>query len=199
MSQFKDWFGRTFNGRRITLLGLKNAGKSQFLRSLGCEDAIPGTDSQREYYKWFKVVYPSKTIYVKAGYDIGGGLDLFRDYFSKAIRNSNYPLFLVDIQKFLEEGDDNDSYQQAVLDRLDYINSHIPRKSLNKIAIILTHADLVHQPEGQLITKFQEVTRKKVFSSLTKCCYPIDARDSIQVLSVFKRIVDYEQCNVDSI
>ena len=189
MSQFRDWFGRSFNGKRIALLGLKKAGKSQFLKSLGCEDARPGTDSQEEYYKWFKVVYPHKTIYVKAGYDTGGAHELFIQSFTKAIRNSNYPLFLVDIQKYLEGGTDNDSYQQAVSDRLDYINSHVPLKSLNKLAIILTHADLVNQPDEQLINKFQEMTGKKAFKSLTKCCYPIDARDSIKVLSVFKSIV----------
>ena len=41
MSQFKDWLNRTFNGKKIEMLGLKDAGKTQFLKSLGCKEANP--------------------------------------------------------------------------------------------------------------------------------------------------------------
>lgn len=192
MSRFSDWVGKTFKGKRIAMLGLKGAGKSQFLKSLGCKDANPGTYSGKEIYNWFKVSYPKKTVFVKSGYDHGGGLEIFKNTFNTALKNSDWVFFIIDIQKYLNNGLDiesNEPYNQQVTERLDYINKNVPNKYLDKIAIILTHADLLDQPGHELINEFQRSTRGKAYSVLTKHCYSMDARDKDQVLYSFKRII----------
>ena len=191
MSQFKDWLNRTFNGKKIEMLGLKDAGKTQFLKSLGCKEANPEVESQTEKYNWFKVSYPEKEVYIKASYDSGGGREIFADIFNKRIKSSDWILFIIDIEKYLNGGTDeesNESYQQQVNDRLDYINKHTPEHYNNKIAIVLSHADLVPQPDGELINNFQRMTHEKAFKVLTKHCYSLDARDEKAVLNCFKRI-----------
>lgn len=193
MSSFKDWFGRTFHGKKLAFLGLKDSGKSQFLKSMGCRDAMPGTRSNRERYRWFKVVLPGKSIYVKAGCDYGGGKDIFTHIFNSALQNSDFVYFVVDIQKFIQGGVDSESqspYKDQVLERLEYINGHVPSIYIEKFSILLTHADLMAGfDENRLVDEFQRVTREKPYSVLTRHCFPVDARDPRQVLSVFKRSI----------
>jgi len=191
MSQFKDWWGHTFHGKRIALLGLKQAGKSQFLKSLGCSDARPGIESQQDSYRWFKVSFPKKSIYVKAGYDISGGLDYFKESFAKQIKNSDYVLFVIDVNKYFNGNDveSNKSYRQHVAERLDYINSNVSNKFANKFAIILTHADFMSDPESKLINDFQRKTQERPYGFLSKQCYAVNATKKEDVLKVFKRIV----------
>ncbi len=191
MSRLTDWFGKTFNGKRVSLLGLKGGGKSQFLHSLGCKEANPGTLTSRERYGWFKIVYPSKTIYIKAGYDIGGGLELFKKSFNKHLINSDWVLFVIDIQKFINNELDVESilpYKEMVFARLDYINDNVSNKFKDKFAIILTHVDLMDKPENVLINEFQNATNSKVYSHLASQVYSIDARKPEQVKTVFKVI-----------
>ncbi len=192
MSLFKDWWHRSFYGKRIAMLGLKAAGKSQFLKSLGCKEANPGVRSQKEKYNWFKVSYPDKVVYIKAGYDIGGGLEIFKQSFNKRIKDSDWVFFIIDIDKYLNDGIDeesHESYQYQVNERLDYINKNVSNRYFDKIAIVLTHADMMSQASSELINTFQRLTREKTYSVLTSHCYPIDARDERVVLECFKRII----------
>lgn len=191
MSQFKDWWGHTFHGKRIALLGLKQAGKSQFLKSLGCSDARPGTESQEDTYRWFKVSYPNKSVYVKAGYDRGGGLEFFKENFAKQIKNSDYVLFVIDVYKYFNGNDveSNKSYRQHVAERLDFINLNVSNRFVNKFAIVLTHADLMTDPESKLINDFQRLTKERPYEFLSKQCYAVNATKEEEVLKVFKRIV----------
>lgn len=192
MSQFKDWWNRSFNGKRIAMLGLKDAGKSQFLKSLGCKEANPGVRSQKEKYNWFKVSYPNKEVYIKAGYDIGGGLELFKQTFNKRIKDSDWVFFIIDIDKYLNDGRDVESgasYQEQVNYRLDHINTNVSKRFFDKIAIILSHADMVPQAGSELINTFQRMTREKAYSVLTSHCYPMDAREGKEVRYCFKRVV----------
>ena len=173
------------------MLGLKAAGKTQFLKSLGCKEANPEVESQKEKYNWFKVSYPEKEVYIKAGYDIGGGWDNFENEFNKGIKSSDWIFFIIDIEKYLHGGTDeesNDSYQQKVNQRLDHINLNTSNRYREKVAIILSHADLVPQPANELINNFQRITHGKAYEVLTANCYPLDARDEKAVLNCFKRI-----------
>jgi len=191
MSNFKDWFGRTFKGKRIAMMGLKGSGKTQFLQSLGCPTANPNVISQTEKYNWFKVTYLEKTIYIKAGVDRGGGLELFKASFNKALLKSDWLFIMVDIQKYISNQLDDEShepYKQQLFARLDYINNNIPHVFKDKVYIILTHADLLPNASSELINVFQRATKEKPFEVLTKNCYLLNAKDKRQVLDVFKRI-----------
>ena len=191
MSLFKDWWGHTFHGKRIALLGLKQAGKSQFLKSLGCPDARPGTESNDDTYKWFKVSYPNKSVYVKAGYDRGGGLEFFKQNFAKQIKDSDYVLFVIDVYMYFNGNDveTNKSYREHVAERLDHINKNVSNKFAYKFAIILTHADFMTDPGSKLINDFQRLTQERPYGFLSKQCYAINATKEEEVREVFKRIV----------
>ena len=174
------------------MLGLKASGKTQFLKSLGCEDATPGLHSNRDVYDWFKVNLHQKTVFVKAGYDIGGGHELFMCHFSRALKLGSWVLFLVDMKEFIENGYDpesGDSYRSVVFQRLDYINENSPTKYFDKIAIVLTHSDLLEKPNEELVNEFQRATSKKIFRVLAKRCYAVNATDPKDVLGVFERII----------
>jgi hypothetical protein len=174
------------------MMGLRAGGKSQFLKSLGCEGARPGVESSKDFYDWFKVDCQDKIVYVKAGYDYGGDVGHFKQMFIDAIKNYDLVFFVVDIVTFISNGIDVESkkpYKDQVLARLDFINDNVPRAFKDKMAVILTHADLVSEPSSQLINEFQRATRGKAYETLTKHCYPMDARDKEQVLYAFKRII----------
>ena len=192
MSRFSDWLGKTIHGKRIILMGLRQSGKSQFLKSLGCKEARPGTESSKEYYNWFKIDGLNKPYFVKAGYDFGGDVGHFKEMFVKYLLKADFIFFVVDIQKFITNGIDIESkkpYKGQVLARLDFINENVSVKFKDKVAIILTHTDLVHEPTGTLISEFQSATNGKAYQTLTKHCYPMDARVPEQVLDSFIRII----------
>lgn len=192
MSQFKDIFGRLFYGKKISMLGLKHAGKSQFLKSLGCEEAKPGVETQKDSYNWFKVKLQDKSIYIKAGYDFGGGHEQFVSNFAKAITSGAWVLFLIDMKLFMENGVDlgsGNSYRDVVFARLDYINENTSRKYFDKIAIVLTHADLLKDSRKTLCNEFQKETHHKSYSVLTKRCFSINAKNKSEVLNAFARII----------
>lgn len=192
MSKFNDFFGRAFRGKRLSMLGLKASGKSQFLKSLGCSDALPGVQSSREEYDWFKVDLHKKTVFVKAGYDIGGGHEYFMSQFNNALKQGSWVLFLIDIKAFLENGADPESgspYRDVVFQRLDYINENVPNKYFDKVAIVLTHADLLKESREYMVNEFQRAAKSKIFSVLTKRCFAVNATEPKDVLCVFERII----------
>ena len=191
MSRFRDWLGKTFKGKRIAMLGLIDSGKTQFLSSLGCKDAIPGTPSNKDVYRWFKVSYPDKSIFVKAGCDYGGTKDIFTHTFNEALHKSDLVFFMVDIQKFIQNWVDPETGKPnrlLVLQRLEYINSHVPAIYKDKLAIVLTHVDLMDDSDSFLIKSFHNYTQDKVYSVLTRHCYPVNAKDVSQVKNVFRRV-----------
>lgn len=191
MSRFSDWLGKTFKGKRIAMLGLAESGKTQFLSSLGCKDAIPGTPSNKDVYRWFKVSYPDISVFVKAGCDYGGNKPIFTRTFIEALRTSDWVFFMVDIQKFIQNKVDSETgnpYKSLVLERLDFINSNVPAKFKDKLAIVLTHADLMDDSEFFLVNEFRKYTSDKVYAVLTQHCYSLDAKDVNQVKTVFRRV-----------
>ena len=192
MSKFSDWLSKSLHGKRIVMMGLRQSGKSQFLKSLGCKDARPGTESSKEYFNWFKVNCPPKPIFVKAGYDFGGDVGHFKEIFVKSIKEADYVFFVVDVRLFMMDGIDIESkqtYKKQALARLDFINENVSVKFKDKVAIVLTHADLVNEPSESLISEFQRATNGKAYQTLTRHCYPIDARVPEQVLDAFTRIM----------
>ena len=116
----------------------------------------------------------------------------FKEIFVKSIKEADYVFFVVDVRLFMMDGIDIESKQpckKQVLARLDFINENVSVKFKDKVAIVLTHADLVNEPSESLISEFQRATNRKAYQTLTRHCYPIDARDPEQVMDAFTRIM----------
>ena len=143
-------------GKSIGVLGMTEAGKTQFLRNLQGEgqkyknEGYQGTSG--ENYQKFTCTIGDKQYEIKDGIDIGGETYNIKPYYEK---------FLFDVQKYK----DDDEYRKETNVRLDFINNHI--KDASECAIIGSHVDKAKIEEGQsIITIVQKLVEGKEYARL---------------------------------
>ena len=139
-------------GKSIGVLGMTEAGKTQFLRNLQGEgqkyknEGYQGTSG--ENYQKFTCTIGDKQYEIKDGIDIGGETYNIKPYY----------------EKFLKYKDD-DEYRKETNVRLDFINNHI--KDASECAIIGSHVDKAKIEEGQsIITIVQKLVEGKEYARL---------------------------------
>ena len=145
----KDLINKAFRSKRVNFMGVKHAGKTQILETLGCPGVKAGFDSQSDQYPSFaidfNVVGIDKKVFVHGGRDFGGELQVFKQQYAKMMRKGDSVVFVVDAEKFLNNGvnkyDNTEDYRMSVLQRIDFINLHTPKKYISKFSIVLSHAD----------------------------------------------------------
>ena len=152
-------------GKSIGVLGMTEAGKTQFLRNLQGEgqkyknEGYQGTSG--ENYQKFTCTIGDKQYEIKDGIDIGGETYNIKPYYEKFLKDKDICIFLFDVQKYK----DDDEYRKETNVRLDFINNHI--KDASECAIIGSHVDKAKIEEGQsIITIVQKLVEGKEHARL---------------------------------
>lgn len=187
----------TVEGKSMGVLGMPEAGKTQFYKSL---QGVPYKEFEAtatEDYPEFNFRINQKVITVKAGRDIGGGERYIQQYYDQFIDNKDITVFVFDVKKYLEEP----MYQRDVRDRLDYIWRKLGVKSGFDASIQLTtgyvkkkfilfgsHFDqLSEQQKKEAKGQLHESVKGKVFSEMFhNNMYIVDMRDRKQLFEIFE-------------
>lgn len=196
--KIKDLYNKVFHSKRVNFMGVKRAGKSQLLETLCCPGIKAGKDSQAEYYPTFEidfnVVGVDKKIFIHGGRDFGGELQIFRQQFAKMMRKGDSVIFVVDAEKFLNNVHnqyDGLDYRMSVLQRIDHINRHTPRKNINKFTVILTHADSFAD-RSVIVKQFQQIVNSEQLRTIAHWInryYVVDATNKHEVFDMFYKIL----------
>lgn len=139
-------------GTSLVILGMPEAGKTQFWKNLKGEryTAYETTNAEQEYQP-FDYVYGNRKIRINAGKDIGGSKFNIKPYWEDLMKTSDIAIFIFDVSKYLTDAD----YQGQVNARLDFFYRHVGQR---KYAVIASHADkMSHGKPGEQATLVQQV------------------------------------------
>lgn len=135
---FKPIFSPTeeLKGKTLAILGMPEAGKTQFLRNLQGKkyEKYESTNSAVNYEDFY-YAHGERRIKIARGRDIGGAEENIKPYWKKMIEENEIILFIFDISQYFS----NDDYREKTNARLDFINTKIEDKK--EWAIIGSHVD----------------------------------------------------------
>lgn len=154
---------RPVKGNSLAILGMPEAGKTQFLRNLQGKtySRYESTNGAVDYGD-FEYVYGERRIKVTAGKDIGGSDENIKPYWKKMIEQNDIVVFIFDISRYRKD----EKYKRLTNSRLDYIERHIGNKDW---AIIASHLDKVNVSKGkekELATEMQRCVKGKEYAKL---------------------------------
>ena len=125
-------------GKTIAVLGMKGAGKTQFLANIRNKDYkdYAATIGEEDYEK-FNIVLGNRVVSIEGGKDIGGGEELILDYYEDMINSNEIVFFLFNAHDYLNK----DNYRKQTQSRLEFVNRH-SLESKCTVNVFATFADM---------------------------------------------------------
>lgn len=152
-------------GKSIGVLGMKESGKTQFLKNLQGEgqkykkEKYQGTGIEK--YEKFTCTIGEKQYEIEGGTDIGGETYNIKPFYENFLKDKDICIFIFDVKKYKDKSE----YRKDTNARLDFINNHVENES--KCAIIGSHVDKVKIKEGEsIITIVQKHVEGKAYARL---------------------------------
>lgn len=134
-----------------------------------------------------------KKVYINRGHDEKGAS--FQNRYKDALKRADIVFYVFDLSKYLNneslisDNGDFESYRDWVHSHLERIKNHTPKKHLNKLAVLMTHADVCSQKDkNKLIDEFKTCAGQD-YASLSNVLKTLDARDEIQCKEIFKHYI----------
>ena len=97
---------RKIQGKKLAVLGMKNAGKTRFYRFLQNKEYIEGYDEVTEISSIESFTYTCSNgskIKIQKGYDYGGARDLIKAHYEDLLKDSDIVVFVFDLHRFLND------------------------------------------------------------------------------------------------
>lgn len=187
-----SFFPEKTEGKTLGVLGMKGAGKSQFLSNLGLfefEDRATNISD----YNAHTLTFGDRTVEIQQGQDVGGDVDI-AEFYNEWVGIKDITVFIFDGGRFIN----NKEYQSDVKARLFAIDK-IARKKFGEgsdfknIVVIVSHADLYKQGKEEdrkeLLEKVANIIQdKSYFALLKKNCYAADLRNESEVKAIAEKI-----------
>ena len=170
-------------GKSIAVLGMQEAGKTLMLATLQNKEynnysATVG----EEPYSEFNLKTGEKSIKIKSGKDIGGGVEYCHRY-EDMINSCDIVFFLFDGYKYLHDK----KYEKNAKARLDFIHR---KKGAKQVVVIATHKDKFDYPDKAYRDILATVFRKSSYRELFETNFLfLNMRDKNDFLSKFVKII----------
>ena len=158
-------------GKKISVLGMQGAGKTQFLAHLSNESYKNLSASLGvEKYPTFATKIGDRTVIIGGGEDVPGGEEYIRDYYEDQIEKNEIIFFLFNTYEYLND----EKYNLNTRARLDFINGKIKNIS-KKVVVIGTFADKFNDENERknAFKKIQESVNNTSYSPLFKINFAI--------------------------
>lgn len=181
-----------YQGTSLAILGMPEAGKTQFWKNLKGESysAYETTNAEQAYTPFF-YNYGDRKFRVGAGKDIGGAEENIRPYWEKLIEESKIVIFIFDVSKYLKEQD----YQLQTNARLDFLynkRGEFTGSNQKKFAVIASHPDQVDKVElegADLVTRMKSVVHGKPYAALFyQNCWTCNLTDPKDFSTITERL-----------
>lgn len=159
-----------YQGTSLAILGMAEAGKTQFWKNLkGEQYSAYETTMAEQQYKPFDYRYGNRTFRVGAGKDIGGADENFKAYWEQMLSEYKIVLFIFDASKYLKD----ESYQLLTNARLDFLcekRNKLKDRKEKKFAVIASHADQVDRVDlgekADLVACLQTLVKGQPYAPL---------------------------------
>lgn len=183
-------------GKTMVILGMPEAGKTQFYKTLKGESYDNQEATGIEEYEGFKFQIAERTIRVKAGKDIGGSQNYIAPYYKKFIKENDIIVFVFDIKRYVEDT----TYAQDVRDRLDFVWRKLSEKAdflavlrrcslfiRRKFLLLGSHSDqLTSEQIKKAMESLHESTKDKEYQDMFRNnFFLLDLRDRKELFEKF--------------
>lgn len=146
----------------LGILGMEQAGKTEFLYALRGEERTEDSATSREEYEPFDLKVGDKTIKIAAGEDIGGGKEYRRQYIDKFLKEKDKIFFLFDVNQYLS----SEEYARQVRSYLEAFDCGLKRVTKKQYKVIGTHADLCTLERKLIRTEIHKTVSEKEYRDL---------------------------------
>ncbi len=181
----------TVEGKSIGVLGMPEAGKTQFYKTLKNEKYLTHEATATEDYPEFDFKINNKSIKVKPGRDIGGGEHYIFSYYAKFISEKDIIVFVFDVKRYIEDY----KYQRDVRDRLDFIWRRLTEKS----GVVGSVAMSTHYIQTKFIlfaSHFDQLTKDQQSKAKGLLHKTVEGKDFEQMFHNNMYIVDLRDRNL---
>ena len=158
-------------GKKISVLGMQGAGKTQFLahlRNMSYKKLSASVGV--ETYSAFTTKIGNRKVEIGGGMDVPGGEEYIRDYYEDQIEKNEIIFFLFNTYKYLND----ERYNLETRARLDFINGKIKNDN-KRVVVIGTFADKFNDENERknAYKKIQESVNNTSYSRLFTKNFPI--------------------------
>lgn len=182
---FSDPPSTHIEAKKISILGMKASGKTQFLRTLQKEPYSRYLQSAVEDYEKFPLVLSTgKIVEIASGKDISGA-DSYVQQYKKISEDADAVFFIFDVYRFVHDSE----YRTQTRARLQFIDDGLGIPE-NKRAVIGSHADQfaddAKKVEGQ---HFAIENLKDVYIPICNNFFMRDMRDYNQAIEICNKLL----------
>jgi GTPase SAR1 family protein len=180
------WFYRKVKGKRLVVLGMKEAGKTRFYRFLQNK---PYVEEESEVDNYEEFVYKKKngeTVLIKKGIDIGGSEDYVKPHYERMIAENDILIFCFDISKYLIDM----AYMKQVNYRFEFISRKYKELKKDKYNFVklATHVDKTPNPK-EAFKKFNSMIEKKEYKiDFKKNLFLVDVTNKDELQKIVDKI-----------
>lgn len=160
------------DGDKIAILGMRESGKTLFLRTLQGKPYLEYKSSGFDEYEGFDLQVGDKTIKICAGVDIGGTKN-YRTRYDELMSNAAYVFYFFDISKYLNDF----MYRRECNSRFKDIYD----KKGERAIYLASHRDLVPCSDDELKSKFREHLIGKSYGKISDKAYYVNLTDKEQI------------------
>ena len=177
-------------GKKLAVLGRKDAGKTRFYRFLQGKEYIEGVDNETEQDDIESFTYTCSNgskIKIQKGYDYGGGRDYVKAHYKELLKDSDIVVFVFDLHKFLNDME----YQKETNSIASLINEMNYKKcNIVKIASHKDEFDLSKQKIKSIFTDFKNAIKgKKYWDAMLDCNFFFaDMRNNDELKTIADKI-----------
>lgn len=157
-------------GKKLAVLGMKDAGKTRFYRFLQGKEYIEGVDEesgQNEIESFTYTCSNGSIIKIQKGYDYSGARDYVKTFYEDLLKDSDVVVFVFDLHKFLNDME----YQKETNSIASLINEMNYKKcNIVKIASHKDEFDLPRQTINSIFTDFKyAIQGKRYWNAILGC------------------------------
>lgn len=182
---FSDPPSKPIEAKKISILGMKESGKSQFLKTLQKKPYSQYLQTAIDDYEAFPLILTSgKTVIITSGKDIGGG-DSFVQQYKKISTGADAVFFVFDVYKFLHD----DKYKIQTRARLQFIGDGLGIPEYKR-AVIGSHADQFADDVKKAEAQQQVIENlKDIYKPIFNNFFMRDMRDYNQVIEICDKLL----------
>lgn len=176
------------NKDRLGILGMQASGKTRFLSFIRKIPFVEISTSRSQYEEFKYTLANGKSITIKSGVDMGGGI-VYRVDYDKIINESDVILYFFDINRYLNNAidGDNENYQRSCNSRFEHIYSRVLEEKKN-VVIIATHRDKYPLSENEIKQKFDNLVQAKSYKSMLKNVQYVNLTSPKEISNLVEKI-----------
>lgn len=182
---FSDPPAQHIEAKKIAVLGMKESGKTQFLKTLQKEKySIYFQTSVADYDKFPLVLTSGKIVEIASGIDIGGGVGYVQQY-KKISMDADAVFFVFDVYKFVHDAE----YRVHTRARLQFIDDGLGIPE-HKRAVIGSHADMFADDKKKIEGQhFAIQNLKDIYKPIYNNFFMRDMRDYNQAIEICDKLL----------